>query len=132
MEKCRSISVKLLSQKHRCKVDLVILQIVNLQRNIYKIHQQFNMAGKTYEDFLPLGINSFKSNLNVPSVATPRYSTGNQMRVGFQIPRLIFQLFCHVQNKNSLLLKINCKVIAFMTAATLRNYGLLFRIMGKY
>ena len=35
------------------------------------------MAGKTYEDFLPLGINSFKSYLNVRSVATPRYSTGN-------------------------------------------------------
>ena len=33
------------------------------------------MAGKTYEDFLPLGVNSFKSYLNVRSVATSRYST---------------------------------------------------------
>ena len=31
------------------------------------------MAGKTYEDFLLLGVNSLKSYLNARSVATTRY-----------------------------------------------------------
>ena len=33
------------------------------------------MAGKTCDDFLSPGINSLKSNLNVQSVTTSRYST---------------------------------------------------------
>ena len=42
----------------------------------------------------------------------------NWMPVHFQILRWIFQLFqSQVQNKNSLLLKINCKVISFMTVS---------------
>ena len=32
------------------------------------------MAGKTYEDFLSLGVNSLKSYLNVQGVATSGYS----------------------------------------------------------
>ena len=87
------------------------------------------MAGKTYEDFLSLGLNSSKSYLNVRSVPTLRYSTVELVR--FQIFRWIFQLLCQVQGKNSLLLKINCKVTSSMTVSNFKELWVAIPDNGK-